>query len=144
MILNDRIPFFIFLCSQENETKEAARVTGYPLRFSPSAGPVELAALKQPQALVAAVCDAQARDEGAKGIAFCSIGFLFLAFLASLRENQLLNPVFPRGIPGDSDHESHHAVTQPTRQTLSDGLGSPIFLTYSLCPCLDGLFQAEL
>lgn len=87
MILNDRIPFFIFLCGQENETKEAARVTGYPLRFSPPAGPVELAALKQPQALVAAVCDAQARDEGAKGIAFCSIGLYDRAH----RLPQLLN-----------------------------------------------------
>jgi hypothetical protein len=40
---------FIFLNGQENETKESARVTGCPMRFSPSAGSVELAALRQPQ-----------------------------------------------------------------------------------------------
>jgi hypothetical protein len=41
--------FFIFLNGQENETKETARFTGCSLRFSPSAGSVELAALRQPQ-----------------------------------------------------------------------------------------------
>jgi hypothetical protein len=41
--------FFIFLNGQENETKESARVTGCSLRFSPSAGSVKLAALRQPQ-----------------------------------------------------------------------------------------------
>ena len=62
---------FSFSCADKKTKQKKPPASGSdPLRFSPPAGPVELAALKQPQAQLilawaADVCDAQARDEGA-------------------------------------------------------------------------------
>jgi hypothetical protein len=68
---------FIFLCGQENEPKEAARVTGYPCASPHRRGLWNSLRSNSHRPLIADGCDAQARNKGAKGIAFGSIGLTY-------------------------------------------------------------------
>jgi hypothetical protein len=71
---------FIFLCGQENETKEAARVTGLPLALLVIGAACGTRCAQTATGPTAADnCDAQARDEGANGIACGSIGRIAVA-----------------------------------------------------------------
>jgi hypothetical protein len=70
------INVFIFLCGQENEPKKAARVTVYPFASAHRRGLWNSLRSDSHRPLIADGCDAQARDEGAKGVAFGSIGLI--------------------------------------------------------------------
>ena len=73
------IHFHFLVRTRKRNQRSRPRHGTPPLRVSTAAGLGELAALRQPQALIAAVCDARARDEGANGIACGAIDSIWSA-----------------------------------------------------------------